>query len=96
MMRLSFAPEAFAHVAEVFAWYQGQQDGLGWEFSDELEHVQMLLKEQPELGPVVYRDLRRILLPRFPYALFYSLTAGHIRIRALIHTRSHPRRWRPA
>jgi plasmid stabilization system protein ParE len=48
----------------------------------------------PELYPIVYKSLRRALMRRFPYAVYYGLTPESIVIAACIHGRQHPRRWR--
>ena len=89
--RFVVRPEASAHIAEAFSWYQAQRDGLGWELKAELDALFTLLRQAPEAGPVVYRGLRRLLLRRFPYALYYTLTPDLIEIRALIHNRRHPK-----
>lgn len=46
-----------------------------------------LLPETPELGPVAHRDLRRVLLRRFPYAVYYRIAAPTIEVRACLHHR---------
>jgi plasmid stabilization system protein ParE len=88
-----YRPEAFADVAEAFSWYQAQRVGLGWEFVAELENTVALLQRVPEVGPVVHRSLRRALLRRFPYAVYYELDPDKVHIRAVLHMRRHPRRW---
>jgi len=92
--RLVVRPEASAHIAEAFSWYQAQRDDLGWELKAELDAAFRLVQQAPEAGPVAYRGLRRMLLNRFPYAVYYTLTPELIEIRALIHDRRHPRHWR--
>ena len=61
--------------------------GLGAEFEQALWRALDLLIQTPEMGPVVHRDFRRILLPRFPYAVYYRLTAPVIEVRACLHHR---------
>lgn len=92
--RLVYRSEAFADVAEAFSWYQAQRADLGREFDAALHSTVTLLRQAPELGPVVHRGLRRILLSRFPYAIYYSLTEDLLEIRAVLHTRRNPKRWR--
>lgn len=72
--RLSFRPEAFADVAEAFSWYQDRRHGLGAKFEAELEATLAILVQAPKACPVVHRQLRRALLKRFPYAVYYGLT----------------------
>ena len=55
-----------------------------------------LIGAYPEAGPAVHRDLRRALVHRFPYSLYYRLVreAALIEFRAMVHQRRHPRSWR--
>ncbi|MGH7427617.1 MAG: type II toxin-antitoxin system RelE/ParE family toxin [Gemmatimonadales bacterium] len=91
---LLVGPEASKHIVEAFAWYEQQHAGLGTEFRTALTAVFDLLRHVPEAGPVVYRDLRRVLLRKFPYAVYYVLSPTQIVVRAVIHNRRHPRSWR--
>jgi toxin ParE1/3/4 len=93
---LVVGPEASTHIVEAFLWYEERRNGLGWEFKAELDAVFERLRAIPEVGPVVYRGLRRAVLRRFPYAVYYSLPPHRIAIRAVIHNRRHPKHWRRA
>ena len=75
--RLVVRPEASAHIAEAFSWYQAQRDDLGWELKAELNAAFRLVQQAPEAGPVAYRGLRRMLLNRFPYAVYYTHAGAH-------------------
>jgi plasmid stabilization system protein ParE len=66
---------------------------LGWEFEEALGTAFELLRQAPEAGPAVYRDVRRILLRRFPYAVYYTLTSNSIDIRAVAHMHRDPEHW---
>ncbi len=92
--RVVLRTEAFAHVAEAFAWHEAERPGLGWDFEAELHAVFTMLKQMPEAGPAVHRGLRRALVQHFPYAVYYELPPGLVEIRAVLHTRRRPRRWR--
>jgi hypothetical protein len=39
----------------------------------------------PETAPIVHRDIRRQLLRRFPYMLFYRLIAGQAVVVGCFH-----------
>ena len=92
-LEVRYSPEALADVAEAFSWYQAQRPGLGWEFVGELEATLSLLQRMPQAGPEVHRALRRALLRRFPYAVYYALSPDRLQVRAVLHMRRHPRRW---
>jgi plasmid stabilization system protein ParE len=48
----------------------------------------------PELYPVVYRTLRRAVVRRFPFAVFYEVTADEIQVVAIFHSRRDPETWK--
>ncbi len=51
------------------------------------------LMAYPESFPVVYRQTRRVNLPRFPYGLYYRIVDDQIIVVACMHGRRNPRRW---
>jgi plasmid stabilization system protein ParE len=91
--KLEFRPEAFADIAEAFSWYEGQRPGLGSDFERAIERTTQLLTERPEAGPVVRGPLRRALVYRFPFAVYYTLTESVLEIRGVLHTSRDPSTW---
>ena len=83
-------------VDEAFAWYASSRRGLGEEFLADMDAVMHMLEQVPEIGPAVYQGVRRVLLHRFPYSIYYRLlpSVSTIEIRACVHQRRHPRSWR--
>ena len=94
-MRVLYRTEAAADLAEAFSWYQTQRSGLGAEFHDAVFATIALIEGLPDAFPIVHQDLRRALLRRFPYAVYYRrLGADQLEILACLHNRRHPRVWR--
>ena len=83
-------------VAAAFAEYAAARGELGDEFLADVEKVVQTLARFPEIGPTAHRELRRALLDRFPYSLYYRLLPAvtTIEIRACVHQKRHPRTWR--
>ena len=48
----------------------------------------------PERWRIVEPDVRRFLIPRFPYAIYYRAYSDHVRILAFEHHSRHPEYWR--
>jgi plasmid stabilization system protein ParE len=46
------------------------------------------------VAPAVHRHVRRALIHRFPYALYFTLAADRIEVVAVLHTRRDPTTWR--
>lgn len=93
MKPVIFRPAAAADVEAAFGWYEEKRAGLGHEFLDVVAAAEVAVSERPESFPVIHRDTRRALLPRFPYALFYRLYDERIIVVACMHARRHPGRW---
>lgn len=93
--RVRFTPRAEEDVTEAYGDYEAARGGLGDEFLTEVGRVLDLIGEFPEAGPEVHRDLRRALVRRFPYSLYYRLVreAELVEVRAVVHQRRHPRTW---
>ena len=93
MKPIIFRPTAAADVESAFDWYEEKRAGLGHEFLDVVATTRAAVSERPESFPVIHRDTRRALLPRFPYALFYRIYDDRILVVACMHARRHPKRW---
>lgn len=91
---LRIAPAAARDIVGAYNWYEEQQPGLGEQFRAELQVSFALVQQFSEAGPAVHRDLRRLLVRRFPYALYYRLTDTDVVIRGCLHLHSNPSRWR--
>jgi toxin ParE1/3/4 len=89
-----FTPAAEADVEEAFRWYETQREGLGAAFRRALDIAVSALEKNPEAYPVVHRNTRRVLLPRFPYGLYYRQVGEDLIVVACIHGKRHPRVWR--
>ncbi|HEY0808568.1 MAG TPA: type II toxin-antitoxin system RelE/ParE family toxin [Longimicrobiales bacterium] len=90
---LVLEPPAASDIEDAANWYEDRVGGLGIEFLDEIDRCLESIRPNPQRFPVVHRDVRRALLRRFPYALFFVLRENVVNVIACTHTRRHPRRW---
>ncbi|NJN52968.1 MAG: type II toxin-antitoxin system RelE/ParE family toxin [Gammaproteobacteria bacterium] len=75
-------------------WYEARQRGLGDVFLDEFLSCVDQVEELPQSGERIDADVRRMLLNRFPYAIFYTIEPTHIEVLGVLHCRRHPEIWR--
>ena len=92
-MRLIVRPLAAEDVESAARWYEEQATGLGAEFLDALNRRLEDIEEAPERFPRVSPRLRRAMLERFPYSIFFTISRGAIQVVACMHGRRHPARW---
>ena len=74
-------------------WYEQQRLGLGADFSAACHAVVALIEDQPKAFRLVHGDVRRVLLRRFPYAIFYRYRESELFVIAVMHERRDPHRW---
>ncbi|PPC91119.1 MAG: addiction module toxin RelE [Methylobacter sp.] len=91
--RLKFSARALRDIGEAQAWYELQSPGLGEEFIAAIELQLKRLEQAPMLYAEVIPNVRRALLPRFPYGLFYAVGDNLLHILAVLHNARNPRRW---
>lgn len=92
-MRLVLRPVALAELEAARTWYDEQRTGLGSEFSNEADHAIGHIAEAPAAFPQLHGSIRRLLMRRFPYGIFYHYYGNEVVILAVMHLRRDPRRW---
>lgn len=87
--------EAENDLSDAAIWYEQQRSGLGQEFLDCALSTLHSLSENPRQYPVVHesKNVRRALLGRFPFGVFYVVNSEFILVYAVMHASRHPRRW---
>jgi plasmid stabilization system protein ParE len=84
---LLFTSAAEADVVEAFHWYESQRPGLGAAFRHAVDIAVAAAQGNPEAYAVIHRNTRRVLLPKFPYGLFYRVLDDAIVVVACIHAK---------
>ena len=80
-------------IESAFDWYETEEPGLGQEFLEQLRLVYGRILENP-LGYGEQRSsIRRGLMRRFPYAVYFSVEDETILILAVLHTARDPAEW---
>jgi plasmid stabilization system protein ParE len=92
-MIIRFTPEADAELAEARQWYARQREDLDFEFMECIDEALSRVVREPNLYPIVYRNLRRAVVRRFPFAVFYEITTDEIQVIAVFHSRRDPEEW---
>lgn len=88
-----FRSAAQEDIVAAYRWYEARQPHLGAAFLDEIDKVEQLVSSDPELFNVIRGDVRRAILHRFPYAVFYVVRPEWISVVAVLHHARHPKAW---
>lgn len=92
-MNVKLSRLADAEVDEIHTWYDTHQDGLGEAFRTELNRTIELIRDHPEMFPVVFDDVRRATMKRFPYFLLYEVFPESAVVFNVMHGARDPRSW---
>lgn len=94
MKRLRLTPEAELDLDEAYSWYQAQAPGLADDFLGAVNTCIASIRRHPEAYQLVDPTMRRALLRRFPYAVFYEVGPVEIVVYAVFHGARNPRAWK--
>ena len=86
MRHIVFRASANAQLVAAKTWYDQQRHGLGDEFARSLESAINRVARNPFAAPAVYKDVRRVLLKRFPYSIFYIVDGDNLLVLSCLHT----------
>jgi toxin ParE1/3/4 len=77
-------------MAEAALWYEGRRVGTGLYFIRCVDAAISLITRHAEAGPVQFGPFRRILVSRFPFAVFYSVEVNSIVVHGVFHSSRSP------
>jgi plasmid stabilization system protein ParE len=83
-------PAAERDVSEAYWWYEEQDAGLGEEFLRCLEAAISRISTSPLIYPVRFDDFRRILIRRFPYAVYFEHDDTTVTVFGVFHGAQDP------
>jgi toxin ParE1/3/4 len=90
---LILTQEAEEDIAEAKAWYNRQRQGLGDDFVLCVEEALERIRRLPTAGTEVLPGVRRVVVRRFPYGVFFCIDSNHIGVIAVYHSRRDPKGW---
>lgn len=81
--------EAEIDIDEAFIWYELNQIGLGKRFYESVNKSVHFISERPLSCEEIYKGLRRFVIKKFPYGIYYkvNLENKEIQIVGVIHFR---------
>jgi plasmid stabilization system protein ParE len=77
-------------IREARKWYRAVSPALADDFIEAVDAAILLARERPLAFQLAHRSFRRILLHRFPYALFYYPDMERIVVVAVLHQARDP------
>jgi len=90
MKELVFLLSADIDIQEAYEYYEDYQEGRGTLFMSHLDAAFTYLRNFPEIAPLFHGRYRRLLIPRFPYGIFYTLESNRVIIAAVMNLQQNP------
>ena len=84
---------ALADLSEAEEWYSKEASALGARFVRSFEAQLERICRNPYKYPRVYLNLRRAVMPDFPYNVLFAAEDGWVTVVACVHQRRDPKDW---
>jgi len=85
---------AQAEFDEAFDFYDGRRAGYGVKFANQVQKVFDRISANPDLHPPIFADIRKAVVSRFPYFVYYRAEMGRIEVIAVFHASRDPSVWK--
>jgi toxin ParE1/3/4 len=83
---LIWSQSARRDLLDIVAYYSRVSPQLADELVDRIESAPLILCDYPDLGtPTIGRDVRKWLVPKTPFILFYRADRSRVAIRRVRH-----------
>lgn len=92
-LEIRLRDEAIEDLTVAASWYERQLPGLGYEFLDTTLAFLESIPENPHQYPIIHKEVRRALLPRFPFGIYYTVKKRFILVYGVMHGSRNPRQW---
>src|SRR2546427_6968122 len=78
--RLLLEPEAEAEFLEAGRWYAERNPAFAAAFRVSVERTLEAVEREPQRFPIALRDIRKALVRRFPYVVYYVVLSDLISV----------------
>ena len=85
--KIIIKPIVFFDLDEALMWYEGEQSGLGQRFYKSFENAINRIKKNPHAFFDVIPGVKRILLKKFPYKVFYTISEKNVFVIGISHAK---------
>lgn len=93
MTPVVFSPAARAELFAAADWYESRGRDLGARFIAEIGALVLRIGENPQRYPRIRHEVRRAVLRKFPYALYFRVIPDAVQVIACFHASRDPQRW---
>ncbi len=93
-MKVVVRSEAERDIGEAYGWYSAHAPEVATALLDAIGAALERLAEAPASFPLCHRDVRRLVMPRFPYVIYFRIRRDCAEVIGVMHGRRAPATWR--
>ncbi|MDJ0516861.1 MAG: type II toxin-antitoxin system RelE/ParE family toxin [Trichodesmium sp. MO_231.B1] len=90
--KIIIQPEAEKDLDAAYVWYENSRQELGEEFLNAIDNCLSLIQANPFAYPIIYKQIHRTIVRKFPYGIFYLLKDDAVVVIACLHAKQNPQR----
>ena len=87
---LEFTEDFDEDLSQILWWYSLQREGLEKEFLLSFQHTILTIQQNPFICQIEYREVRRSVLRKFPYKIYYKIYDNKVRLYGIFHAKRSP------
>lgn len=84
---LEFTEDFDEDLSQITWWYSLQREGLEKEFLQSFQQTILTIQQNPFICQIEYRQVRRSVLKRFPYKIYYKIYDTRVRLYGIFHSK---------
>ena len=92
--RLIVRAEARLDIEEAALWYEAERPGLSGAFLDDVDYLFERIVSAPQQFPQIDEGVRRGLMRRFPYGVYFIDYPTGTVVLAVLHLKRRPGLWK--
>jgi hypothetical protein len=92
-MIVKVRPEAEIDILEAATWYENERAGLGGRFLSGVRETLRRVELTPRGYAIIFKDVRRALVDRFPFGVFFFVEGETATVIAVMHLHRRPASW---
>jgi plasmid stabilization system protein ParE len=94
MRALTLLPRAEVDLFDAAIWYETEREGLGRALEADFNLLALRIQSGPLQFPEIEPNVRRAMLNRFPYGVYFIVEDETVIVFAILHLRRDPETWR--
>jgi hypothetical protein len=88
-----YRKEVKKEMKAAYKWYEKEKEGLGEEFAECVQEAFTYLEINPRIHSKVFKDVRKAVVRRFPFCVYYTIDGDRVYIVSIFDTRQDPAKW---